>query len=233
MQIQQKLTTDTSVEFIEDPEAIIAKLRKIKLALSDSAKKHRPVMAYDVLLKAFINNLALNQSRMFYFPIPWEVDVDLPSHPSLIADARHYCQSNNLSDTTGVVVDSFAEWRLFKQQNIFCCCGKNSTISRERTIPIGIMLHHSLGIDHKSHTLEIKQLIGIRSTDRNHIENHYNLHRNSRVNDDISIIGTYSTVVDLGSFELMACKEEYAKQFDTDLFVKMFADLCRGIPPPA
>lgn len=224
----KELTTDEAVEFIEDPETTIARLQKIKSGLSDLAEKQMPLMAYTVLLGAAINHLTHSQSKMFYFPIPWEVDTGLPSHPSLIADARHYCRSNNLSDTTGIIVDSFAEWRLFKGQKIFCCCGKGSVISRERIVPIEIVIHHPISIDRKSNTLEIKQLVGVRSTDRDHTENHYNLRRDSRVDDNISIIRAAFTRIGIENLELRTDGEECAKQFDINFFRKIFTELCQN-----
>lgn len=217
------------VEFIEDSETTITRLQKIKSALSDLAEKHMPILAYTVLFDAAISHLAHSQNKMFYFPIPWEADTGLPSHPSLIADARHYCRSNNLSDTTGIIVDSFAEWRLFQQQRIFCCCGKGSVISRKRIVPIEIVIHHPVSINREANALEIKQLVGIRSTDRDHIENHYDLRRDSRVNNDISIIKTGFVKINLANFQLIAHEENSAKQFDLNFFKKMFSDICHSL----
>src|SRR3989344_4531723 len=225
MQVRE-VSADTSLEFIEDPEVIQARLEKIKLSLSILAKKHLPLLAYTVLLEAAINNILRRNNKMFYFPIPWETDMGLPSQPSLIADARHYCRVNNLSETSGIIVDSFAEWRLFKEQKIFCCCGKGSVISRERIVPIEIVLHHPISIDREAYTIEIKQLVGIRSTDRDHIENHYDLRRDSRVNSDISIIKTGFVKIDLTNFQLVAQEENSAKQFDLSSFRKMFINMC-------
>src|SRR3990167_1555340 len=230
-QLSTEITDSLSgekIEFIEDPEITQARLEKIKLALSDLAEKHLPLMAYAVLLDAAINNLRHGKNKMFYFPIPWETDTGLPSQPSLIADARHYCRVTNLSETTGIIVDSFAEWRLFKEQKIFCCCGKGSVISRERIVPIEIVIHHPISVDRETHTLEIKQLVGIRSTDRDHIENHYDLRRDSRVNSDISIIKTGFVKIDLTNFQLLAQEENSAKQFDLNSFRKMFTDMCHN-----
>ena len=221
------------VEFIEDPEIIRVRLQKIKLALSNLAEEHMPLMAYAVLLDAAINHLRDSRDKMFYFPIPWKTDTGLPSHPSLIADARYYCQINNLAKTTGVIVDSFAEWRLFKEQKIFCCCGKGSVMSRERIVPIEIVIHHPVSSDREAHTLEIKQLAGIRSADRDHIENHYDLRRDSRINNNISIVGTWAIKLDLRNFELITHTEEYARQFDIALFSKIFTELCQRVIQPA
>ncbi len=243
--MQEPLIAD--IEFIEDPEITRARLEKIKTELSDLAEEYLPLMAYTVLLDAAINHLQDSRDKMFYFPIPWETDTGLPSQPSLIADARHYCRVNNLSETTGIIVDSFAEWRLFKEQKIFCCCGKGSVISRERIVPIEIVIHHPVNIDREARTIEIEQLVGIRSTDRDHVENHYNLRRNSRVNSDISIIGISPVRVKLPTWELLSPREEYnerfdmlgsteehANQFDLNSFRKMFTDMCRkAISRPA
>ena len=226
MQVRE-VSADTSLEFIEDPEVIQARLEKIKLSLSILAKKHLPLLAYTVLLEAAINNILRRNNKMFYFPIPWETDTGLPSQPSLIADARHYCRVNNLSETTGIIVDSFAEWRLFKEEKIFCCCGKGSAISRERIVSFEIVIHHPINIDREAQILEIKQLIGIKSTDRDHIENHYNLRRDSRVNGDISIIKTGFVKIDLMNFQLVAQEENSAEQFDLNSFKKIFTDMCR------
>lgn len=228
MQIQHELVTDEAVEFIKDPEAAIARLQKIKSGLSDLAEKHMPLMAYAVLFDAGISHLTHSQNKMFYLPIPWEVDTGLPSHSSLIADARHHCRINNLTDTTGMIVDSFAEWRLFQQQRIFCCCGKGSVISRERIVPIEIVIHHPINVDREANILEVKQLVGIRSTDRDHIENHYDLRRDSRVNSDISIIKTGFVKINLANFQVIVHEESSAKQFDLNLFRKMFGDMCHN-----
>lgn len=225
MNYTQKSNT---VEFIEDPETTIARLQKIKSGLSDLAEKHMPFMAYTVLLGAAINHLTHSQNKMFYFPIPWEVDTGLPSHPSLIADARHYCRSNNLSNTIGIIVDSFAEWRIFQQQRIFCCCGKGSVISRERIVPTEIVIHHPIHIDREAKTLEIKQLVGIRSTDRDHIEHHYSLRRDSRVNHHISIISSAFATIEIENLKLRKRGEEHAKQFDVNFFRKIFDEFCQN-----
>ncbi|MBI4160639.1 MAG: hypothetical protein HY506_01915 [Candidatus Yanofskybacteria bacterium] len=227
MQVQE-ISADTSLEFIEDPEITQARLQKIKSALSGLAEDHMPVMAYIILLDAAINHLGRSQNKMFYFPIPWEKDTGLPSHPSLIADARHYCQTNGLSDTAGVIVNSFTEWQAFRKQNIFCCCGKGSAVSRERMVLIEIVIHHPIIIDRESNIFEIKQLVGIRATDRDHIENHYNLRRDSRVDNNISIIGTASSRIAVEDLKLYTSKEEYAEQFDVGAFKKIFAGLCRN-----
>lgn len=227
-QTSTRTLPDSRIEFVENPETTITRLQKIKSGLSDLAEKHLPLRAYTVLLSAGINHIAHGQNKMFYFPIPWEVDTGLPSLPSLIADARHYCRSNNFSDTTGIVVDSFAEWRVLQQQRIFCCCGKGSIISRERIVPVEIVINHPISIDRESNTLEIKQLIGIRSTDRDHIENHYNLRRDSRADSSISIIGTAFTRIGIQNLELQACGEEYAEQFDVNFFRKIFTELCQN-----
>lgn len=216
------------VGFIEDPKIAQNRLEKIKLAISDLvAEKHKPLMAYAVLLGAAINHLTHGLNKMFYFPIPWDIGLGWPSHPSLVADARSYCRSI-ASDPIGLIVDSFAEWRLFQSQEKLCCCGKGYFfLKRERIVPIEIVIHHPVNIDQGSRTIEIKQLIGIRSNDRDHIENHYDLRRDSRVNSDISIIGTSSVKFSLVNFELIASSEEYAEQFNTIFFTKVFGELCK------
>lgn len=230
----REASTGTAIEFIEDPKLALARLQKIKSALSDLAKEHMPIMAYAILLDAAINHLKHGQNKMFYFPIPWEKDAGLPSRPSLVADARHYCQTDNLSEITKLIVGSFAEWRLFQREKIFCCCGKDSTVSRERIVPIEIVIHHPINIYRELNILEIKQLVGIRSADRDHIENHYDLRRDSRVNSDISIIKTGFVRIDLANFELMEQTENSAKQFDLGSFRKMFTDMChKAISGPA
>jgi hypothetical protein len=188
-----------------------------------------PFIAYDVLLYAAIAHLTKGRNKMFYFPIPWEKSSSWPSHPSLVADARSYCRSIASDDSIGLIVDSFAEWRLFQSQKILCCCGKGSAFSRERIVPIEIVIHHPVNMDRGSQTIEIKQLVGIRSDDRDHIENHYNLRRDSRVNRDISIIGTSLAKVNSANFELIASSEEYAEQFNTVLFTKVFGELCQKV----
>lgn len=217
----------TTVKFVENPEIVRARLQKVRLTLAELAKEHLSVMAYGVLLDTAIKHLEQDQNKMFYFPIPWEKDTGLPSHPSLIADARHYCQNNNLSDTAGVIVDSFAEWRLFKEQKILCCCGKGSVVSQERIVPIEIVIHHPIHADGEANILEIKQLVGIKSADRNHIENHYDLRQDSRVNSNISIVSTSSVKINLTDFQLMARSENNAKQFNFNCFRKIFTEMCR------
>lgn len=227
MQIQ-KPTIDTSLEFIENPEILIARLHKIKSKLSNRVGGYVPIRAYITLLDAAICHLKCGQNKILYFPIPWETDTGLPSHPSLVADARHYCRAHHLDAAAGVIVGSFAEWQIFQRQKIFCCCGKSSVIYRERTVPIEIVMHHPVIVDRKSGTLEIKQLVGIRSTDRDHIENHYDLRRDSRVDDNISIIRTASVQVGVSDFKLQTFGEESAKQFDSQQFNKIFTELCQN-----
>ena len=217
---------DSAIEFLKDRSTALARLRKTRLALLDLSKEYLPIMAYAVLLDAAISNLERGQNKMFYFPIPWETDTGLPSHPSLVADARHYCKTNDLADTAGLIVDSFAEWRVFRRQKIFCCCGKGSANFRERFVPIEIVIHHPVNIDCGSRVLEIKQLVGIKSTDRDHVENHYNLRRDSRVNNDISIIGSGFVKLNIPDFELTVSGEEYTEQFEIDIFKKMFTEYC-------
>jgi hypothetical protein len=205
-------------EFIEDPGVVIAKLQTIRSRLSDLSSSHPPIMAYCVLLDAVIKGLNKKQNEMFYFPIPWEKDTGWPSHPSLVADAISY-QAN-------LILDSFASWSVLKNQNIFCCCGKHRVFSRERFVPIEIVLHHSVVMERERRIIEIKQLIGIKSKDQDHVESHYDLRRNSKVDENISIIGGSFARIDMQTFELLASGEQYSRQFAADIFKKLFIDLC-------
>lgn len=222
----ESTSQNTTVEFIENPEIVRARLQKIQSALAELAKEHLPIMAYGILIDAAINHLEQGQNKMFYFPIPWEKDTGLPSHPSLIADARHYCRNNNTTETKGLIVDSFAEWRLFQKTSIFCCCGKGSVCSRERIVPIEIVIHHPIHADGKANILEIKQLVGIKTADRDHTENHYDLRQDSRVNSNISIVSTSSAKISLTDFQLMEQTKNHAKQFDFNCFRKIFTEIC-------
>src|SRR3989344_3640779 len=102
----KEMPTDTPLEFIEDPEVVKARLERIKISLSKLAEEHLPVLAYIVVLDAAINYLRDDKNKMFYFPVPWEMDTGLPSQPSLIADAKHFCGTNNLVEAR-IIVGSF------------------------------------------------------------------------------------------------------------------------------
>ena len=217
------MNDSVSIEFIIDYPVIEAKLKKIKSTLTGLTKTHLPILAYTVLLDAALSNIRQASQQLFCLPFPWEVTIDFPSHPTLIADARHFCQTAQLAEKNGIIVDSFAQWRLFKKQEIFCCCGR---ATRGRTVPIEIVIHHPVRIDRSSRTLEIKQLIGIRSADQQHIEGHYNLHKASRVDHNISIIRSSTLLLSFPAFQLLSKVESGAQQFNLPIFEKMFVALC-------
>lgn len=216
-----------NVEFVEDREVAAKKLQKIKTGLSYLNGKYLPATAYAVLLDIAIRDLTPGKNSLFYFPIPWEKDTGFPSHPSLVADARHYCQTNNSDESTNLIVNSFAGWQMFWKKKVFCCCGKGRVGRLERFVPIEIVIHHPIHIDRESNCLTVKQLVGIKSADRDHIEKHYNLRRESRVDKNISIVRTDSVKIALPGFELIENDEECSDQFDADIFKSEFGILCK------
>lgn len=180
-------------------------------------------MAYRILLDRSICHLTDGKNQIFYFPIPWERDTGFPSHPSLVADARHYCRINNTNEASDLMVNSFAGWQTFWRQKIFCCCG-----GRSRFVDVEIVVHHHLKIDGESQALEVKQMAGIKSADRAHIEKHYKLRRESRVDKNISIVRTDAVKIGIPNLGFIEASEECSEQFDSDIFKKEFAKVCKN-----
>lgn len=96
-----------NVEFVEGCEIAAEKLHKIKAGLSYLKGKYLPATAYALLLDIAIRNLTPNKNSLFYFPIPWDKDTGFPSHPSLVADAKHFCESEKFGETAKMIIDSF------------------------------------------------------------------------------------------------------------------------------
>lgn len=216
------ITNSSAVELIENREVAAERLRNIKNGLSYLADKYLPARAYTALLDVSVNGLMRQKNHLFYFPIPWDRNTGFPSHPSLVADAKHFCSLGNFGEAVNLIIGSFAGWQTFWKQKKFCSCG-----GKNRYVDLEIVVHHPVKLDTDSRTIEIKGLAGIKSSDRPHIEKHYKLRRESRVDKNISIVRTEFIKLDIPSFVVLERSEECSEQFDSDIFTREFAKVCK------
>lgn len=170
------------IEFL-DYQQSIAKLKDILRVGFDTALTI-PLL----ILKAQLKVLEYLNDRHVNCPIPWDKRTGFPSHPSMVADAQKYLKFFQCSADLKSLLDSFLGWSLFAREELLCCCG--GSLLKPRNISFDVMLNHVLRIDYVDGNffLVIKQLVGVRCSNRGHLKNHYNFGKMSQAIDDLSMI---------------------------------------------
>lgn len=143
--------------------------------------------------------------------VPWDQRTGLPTHSTIIADAQKFCELFRPPPFLELILCSLFQWTLFTRQEFKCCCGRGWKM---RTITIEIMINFFIGVTEKD--LVIKQIVGIKSDDRKHLQEHYDRKRGSRTFNDLVIVGEEVSAV---------CMEENRRflQFYSSWYSNQFA----------
>lgn len=169
------------IEFLDYQESI-ARIKNI-LGVDMSGSN-----TVTLILKAQMKVLEYLNDNHLNCPVPWDKRTGLPSHPSMVADAGKYTKLFQCSDGLKSVLDSFLGWSLFAREELLCCCG--GSLLKPRNVSFDIMLNHALRVDQigDDYFLVVKQLVGVRCSNKWHLKNHYNFGQMSQVLDDLSMI---------------------------------------------
>lgn len=175
----------------------------------------------------------LNDAHL-HSPVPWNMETDFPSHPSIAADISKYSQCFQANQTLTAVLNSFSGWTLFSKEKTECGCG----MTEAKEINLEIVLNHVISIDHE-HGLCIKEFIGVRSDNPKFLKKHYKPISESRIDQNLYIIslsGIYISLQDLvnfcekkESFQLKTTESVKMKEFNDREFRKRLFDLTKEI----
>jgi len=183
--------------------------------------------AISAILKAQVKVLEYLNDRHLNCPVPWDKRTGLPSHPSMVADAQKYVKFFQCSEDLKSVLNSFFGWSLFAEEKLICCCG--GSLLKPRNVSFDVMLNHALRVEQidGDYFLVVKQLVGVRCSNRGHLKNHYNFGKMSHVMDDLSMI-----FIDEAGFSLKSNRIDYrfissqkADQFNFEEFSRRIASL--------
>ncbi|MBI3274144.1 MAG: hypothetical protein HYZ69_03290 [Candidatus Colwellbacteria bacterium] len=116
--------------------------------------------------------------------VPWDRITGFPTHTTIIADAQKFCELFRVPPLIEILLRSLRSWTAFSEQEFKCCCGKGWKM---RTLFLEVMLNYSF--ETTENGLMIKQIVGIKSNDRKHLQEHYDQKRGSRVFGDLVIVG--------------------------------------------
>lgn len=173
-----------------------------------------------LVLKAQMKVLEYLNDRHLNCPIPWDKRTGLPSHPSMVADAQKYTKFFQCSEGLKSLLDSFLGWSLFAKEELSCCCG--GSLLKPRNVSFDVMLNHALRVDQigGDYFLVVKQLVGVRCSNRGHLKNHYNFGQMSQVLDDLSMIFIAETGFGLksGRIDYRFISSQKADQFNLEEF---------------
>jgi hypothetical protein len=151
----------------------------------------------------YLNDEALN------YGLAWDEDTGFPSLPSLVADVGSYVRHFNPQGKLRILLESFCGWSLFEKEEMLCCCSS----FKLRKVALEIMLNHVLEIQESS--VVIKQILGVRTDDLKHLEQHYDLKKPSQRIDNLNIIWLCrNEIKNNGSLKIEYLGSEHAEQFN-------------------
>ena len=161
-------------KFLSSEEAIkeISKLRShIKERLAKVAPhEFLPAHAFLAALAGEIHTLKKLNDKSLRTPVGWDTSLNMPSPPTLIADAARCADFLEENNTLRVILKSFREWTLFCREEIKCGCGYRK-INPNKTVKQEILIHHALKKEKLA--LIVKQFVCVRADDQYHMEWHY------------------------------------------------------------
>ena len=211
-------------------EEAVKKIAAVKEALRTELEKERDVFKflpswafYAALLGETKTINRLNGSGL-EIPLPWDERVNLPSLPTLGADAAKCADFINVKNLRSLLA-SFEKWTLIWEENIECGCGATEKL---RKVAYGVWANHGLIPDGSS--LLVKQFVRVRSEDKNYLKKHYSKYKPSKVLEKsnlvwtsvnkITVSGSGVKTEDLG---ITAAKRVYdPENFDKFVFWKKF-----------
>lgn len=150
--------------------------QRLKIACARIELKEKnlvPVRAFEFLLAAEVAALKFLNDGRFNYAIPWDLEVNIPSVPSMIADvgvyaARALCE-NKAYEVTRYACLSFSKEIPILRERYQCACGRVKFAERE--IGLEILMRHI--IKKRGTKLLLSQIIGIMSDDKTHLDEHY------------------------------------------------------------
>lgn len=154
----------------------IKKLEETKKILKEKVEKQNqyqyyfmPAWTFLLAISAEIKVLETVNKDYFNSPVAWDTEINLTSHPTLIADAAKICDILPAEDGVKIILNSFRGWTLFCAEEIKCYCGEKGFSARK--VALEIWLNHILC--REKNYLIIKQFAGIRTDDLKHLKEHY------------------------------------------------------------
>ena len=170
-----------------------------------------PFLAFYLALQAQAKTLEYLNDKHVNCGLAWDEDIGLPSLPSLIADVGSYIRYFNPQGGLHMLLESFCGWSLFEKEEISCCCGSRSF--KLRKVALEIMFNHILEVQESS--VVVKQFLGVRTDDLNHLEHHYNFKKQSQRIDNLYMIWLCrNEVKNNGSLEIEYLGSEQAEVFN-------------------
>lgn len=190
---------------------------------SYKAKSESPEFLAEALLKLlFLTHLELVQainSKGLAVKIPWDGMLKLPSLPTLAADASAFavlCSWPN--KTVGILAKSFSGWETFSEETMNCACGSSMKLKK---VPIKIMTATIVKSEESS--VSLKNLIGVKTEDVGHLENHYSFSEVCPEDDLMRIIARSESKIRLenngNGFSAEIVSEKSAREFNQKLFI--------------
>jgi len=175
----------------------------------------------NLLKLLFMSHIRLGERLSRFDPalgVPWDTGMLLPSLPTLGADADTYSELFGRDKAKfRALAGSFSGWREFCEETFQCACGVGLKL---KNITVRLLVHTLLKSDVGG--LHITSLVGVRSDNRAHLDNHYSFSRNSRVDGRTRVISSVEARVRFDRppvTEGAILSESSAKEFAGSLFV--------------
>ena len=219
----------------------IANLRTSLEVSADSARQTK-LMFYDMILLLLASHLLairhLNSSQSpavmrkligndnITCDVPWDETLELPSLPTLTADAKSFTAIFKPEDwRIKSLCDSFSGWSLYATQKELCACNSRLKV---RELGIEILVNHILKIE--KGIIFLKQLIGLRSEDLKRLEKHYYEDKvPSRFVDSLLIISDVSATFSPKEGVLaLTWATNPPKQFKIEKFQKQIGEITQA-----
>jgi len=194
------ITKSTAGPAFLNPQEAIEQLNVItsRLLVAGESRSHEFIASEVYILALMAQAKILNylNDENFFCRVLWDPRTNLPSHPSLAADAGKYGETFNSFPELKSILNSLSGWALLRQEKISCCCGR-----KERIVELDIMLNTIMKVEGGG--LSVKLLAGVKTDDNDHLEEHYNLKSQSRVEGDLYIIFTCENLISLDGGEVV------------------------------
>ena len=225
---------DILVEWLE-PEESRTRLQEVLRKLSSphgirwqdrtfyKAESESPESLAEALLKfLFLSHLELVQrinSKGLTVKIPWDGMLKLPSLPTLAADARAFAVLCTLPNkTAAVLAKSFSGWETFSEETMNCACGSSMKLKK---VPIRIMT--TTIVKSEENSMFLKNLVGVRTEELPHLNNHYSFSEESEDDPMIRVIHKVEARIRLeenaDGFGASMVNAKSAREFNQKLFI--------------
>ena len=150
-------------------------IEKISVGLKKELEKVEPLEFLPlwclwVALCAEMKTLEMINGKYLNSPLAWDAETNLPSHPSLAADAKRACDFlPEINPRLKTILSSFSGRAFLGEETIKCQCASNSF--EKRNVKESFYLLH--GLKKNDGQLAVKQMLSVRADDRAHLEHHF------------------------------------------------------------